>query len=139
MTRYLVVDDSRTSRMMLAAAIRNACGQGAEIDEAGDLDEALKAFGEKRPEVVFLDMMLDLTRTGTAGGSTGLVALDLILRERPDARVVLVTALPADHPDVVDAVSLGAFAHLEKPIRTDAVKRVLATLDAEQGRARRVK
>lgn len=135
MARYLIVDDSRTSRLMLAQAVRLASGQGCDIAEAKDLDEALAAFGASRPDVVFLDMMLDLHARGESGGSTGLVALQAMLDEQPGARVVLVTALPSDHPDVVSAISMGAFAFLSKPVRGDDVRRVLGSVEAEAGRA----
>ncbi|HEV8361336.1 MAG TPA: response regulator [Candidatus Thermoplasmatota archaeon] len=123
--RHLVVDDSRTSRLALAAMLR-AAGPGCEVEEAGSLDEALAAFGRQRPDFVFLDLQLDLQVTGTPGGSTGLVVLDCMLREDPGARVVVVTALPADHPDVLDAVDLGAAAVMGKPVTRDALARALA-------------
>lgn len=134
-----MVDDSRTSRMMVAAAVRQASGVGASIQEASTFEEAVAAFERQPPDVVFLDMMLDLTRTGEPGGSTGLLALNTILLAKPDARVVLVTALPRDHPDVLEAVSLGAYAHLEKPLRSDAVRAVLQRIEAEQGRLGRIR
>jgi DNA-binding NtrC family response regulator len=139
MAQYLIVDDSRTSRLMLAQAVRTASGGPCEIAEAQDLDEALNAFETHRPEVVFLDMMLDLQTRGESGGSTGLVALQAMLEEQAGARVVLVTALPQDHPDVVSAISMGAFAFLNKPVRTEEVRRVLSAVEAEAGRVGRIR
>jgi ActR/RegA family two-component response regulator len=84
--------------------------------------------------VVFLDMMLD-----DSAHAGGLNALRAMLEERPDARIVLVTALPGEHPDVVKAVSLGAFGHLGKPIRTEAVRKILSVVEAEAGRMGRIR
>ncbi|MCA1812701.1 MAG: response regulator [Halobacteriales archaeon] len=133
MTRFLIVDDSRTARMTLAAAIRNA-SHGADVREAEDAQAAMDVFVEDRPEVVFLDMMLD-----DSAGQGGLGALRAMLDARPEARIVLVTALQPDHADVVKAVSLGAFGHLGKPIRTEAVRKILAVVEAEAGRMVRIR
>lgn len=126
MPRYLIVDDSRTSRGHLAGLLRAASQGKAELLEAGTLDEALDAFASKRPDIVFLDMQLDLMTDGQPGGSTGLVVLDAMLRERPEARVVLVTSLPDDHPDVVEAFDRGARELVPKPVERSAIEGVLA-------------
>ena len=130
MPRYLVVDDSRTSRLLLMGLLRAASREPADILEAANLDEALDAFSRAPPDVVFLDMQLDLLVTGEPGGSTGNVALEAMLRERPDTRVVLVTALPADHPDVVDALERGARTLLAKPVSRPALEGALTALQA---------
>lgn len=65
--------------------------------------------------------------------------LELMLREKPEQRVILVTGLPRDHADVVAALSLGAFAFVAKPIRKDAIQRVLAEVDTEDGRTGRIR
>ncbi|MCA1814491.1 MAG: response regulator [Halobacteriales archaeon] len=127
--RFLVVDDDRTSRRLLSVALRQV-EPAAEVDEASSLDEALASFEHAPPEVVFLDMMLDLTHGGQPGGSTGLVALSLMRDLRPDARVVLVTSLPRDDPDVLDALQLGAMEHLEKPYGVPAVRAALQSVRA---------
>jgi CheY-like chemotaxis protein len=136
MARYLIVDDSRTSRMVLAATLRAAAPQGSSIDEAETLDEALASAQRAPPDVVFLDMMLDLQRTGAPGGSTGLVALQLLLEEHPQAVVVLVTALPADDPDVESALAMGASAALEKPVSAERARELLAGIHASAARER---
>jgi SARP family transcriptional regulator, regulator of embCAB operon len=123
--RFLVVDDSPTVRLMLKAAIRKAV-DGADVDEADAPDAALARFRETNPDVVFLDMVL-----GNDG--TGAQTLDRILGERPEARIVLVTGLPQDHPDVVAAISRGAFAFVAKPVRNEAVRAVLDQVREESG------
>jgi len=129
MTRYLIVDDSRTARMTLSASIRNAM-PASDIIEAEDATSAMDVFTRMKPEVVFLDMMLDDAAGAGGLGSTGLVALSLMRDLRPDVRVVLVTSLARDDPDVLDALDLGARGHLEKPYGLAAVKAVLLELRA---------
>ncbi|HEX2066616.1 MAG TPA: response regulator [Candidatus Thermoplasmatota archaeon] len=131
MARYLLVDDSPTVRLTLAAAIRNARKGVADIQEAGDAASALVAFSAHRPDVVFLDMMLP--------GDSGLQVLRRMLEANPAAKVVLVTGLAAGHPDVVQAVAGGAFGYVQKPIRTDAVRKVLNDVETEAGRFSRIR
>ena len=116
----------------MAGLIRNAAKRDVEIFEAEDAKSALSAFRRHRPDAVFLDMLL----AGTRGG---LKILQEALKERPDARVILVTALAADHPDVVRAISLGAFAHVRKPIHAQEIQRVLMDIEVDEGRLRRIK
>lgn len=131
MSRYLLVDDSPTVRLTLAAAIRNARKGVAEVFEAGDAKAALAEFTKHRPDVVFLDMMLP--------GESGLKVLQRMLEANPTSKVVLVTGLASDHPDVVQAIANGAFGYLQKPTRTDAVRKVLNDVETEAGRFSRIR
>lgn len=134
MTRYLVVDDSRTIRLTIAAALRQS-GSNPEILEADNVQAALEAFRRAAPDLVFLDMML--ARDEPKAG--GLSILETILSERPEAKVVLVTGLSPDHPDLREAISAGAYAHIAKPVRVEAVRQVLQTFETETGRAGRIR
>lgn len=132
MARYLVVDDSPTVRLTLAAAIKHVRPFGSEILEAADSKGALAAFTTNRPDVVFLDMML-------ASGEKGLDVLVGMLKARPEAKIVLVTGLPPEDPEVRKAIMAGAFAHLQKPTRSEAVRKVLNELEEESGRYGRIR
>lgn len=128
---YLVVDDSRTIRLAMLAALRQAAPH-AELVEAANDEEALRVFLERSFAVTFLDMVL-------RDEGTSLHLLKQMLDARPDARVVVVTGLDREHPDVVAAISHGAFAFLRKPIRVDDIRGVLATVDTEDGRNTRIR
>jgi CheY-like chemotaxis protein len=132
MRRYLVVDDSVTIRKAMAAAVKQAGGHGSEVVEAADAVQALEAFRKGPYDAIFLDMMLP-------GGPGGLRVLQAMLQQDHAARIVLVTGLPQDHPEVVEAINHGAFACIPKPVRGDAVQRVLHVLAAESGRFGRIK
>jgi len=132
LARYLIVDDSPTIRLRLASALKNLSAARPDIMEAADGAEAAAAFAKAQPDVVFLDMML-----GEKEG--GLDVLRAMLGEHPDAVVVLLTALPGNHPDVTAAISLGAFAHIPKPIATDDLKRVIQRIELESGRMGRIR
>ena len=128
MTRILLVDDSKTIRRALSAAIGRESESPIEIVEAADAGEAIAAFCRTKPDAVFLDMML-------SPGESGLEAQRAIMNESPDARIVVVTALSPDDPKVVAAASIGALAYLQKPVHATAIRHVLRTLvNAAAGR-----
>ena len=129
--KLLIVDDSPSIRLRISAALKQAT-IGATLLEAADAAGAMAVFTKEQPDVVFLDMML-------AQGPGGLTVLKDMLGERPDARIVLITSLPPGHPDMIEAIGLGAVAHLPKPISNDAVRRVLDQLEAEEGRVGRIR
>lgn len=135
MSRFLIVDDSLPIRLVLRAALEKATAGGARITEASSPTEAMEAFERESHDVVFLDMMM-----GTeAGHAAGLGVLELILARAPSARIVLMTSLPEEHPDVVAAMGLGAFAYVRKPVRVDAVRNILLDLTTEEGVSGRIR
>lgn len=131
MVSFLVVDDSPSIRLRVGAALRQA-SPGVVIHEADNAALALQMFREHNPDVVFLDMML-------AEGPGGLDVLKGMLSVKPDARIVLMTSLPANHPDMLQAIGLGASGHLPKPLTNEAVKKVLDAIEAEMGRLGRIR
>ena len=136
MRSCLIVDDSETARLTVAAAVR-AAGKGVrEIHQAEDPETALKLFREREPDVVFLDMMLagDDVHAADSEPARGVGLLRSILAHRPDVPVVVVTGLPGSQPDVVDAISLGAVAALRKPVRAEEVKFVLESIEPDRSR-----
>lgn len=137
-TSYLVVDDSSTIRMRMAQSIKRVTGGAPEIMEAADGETAIGLFKDKHPDAVFLDLVLPETPEGNLEGHAGLGILRQILDERPGTPIVLVSAFPQEHADVVAAISFGAFAHLQKPVRHADVKRVLEALELEGGDRARI-
>lgn len=134
MTRYLIVDDSPTARLALSCAVRNADPGRGDISEAADPERGLASFRDAPPDVVFLDMVMD-----DRGGLAGLDTLRAMLRARPQTRIVLVTSLPPEHPDLISAIGEGAFGHIRKPVRTEAIRVLLHEVEAESGRLGRIR
>lgn len=131
MSRYLVVDDSRTVRMSVVDALKRASVQEVEVVEAETRKGAVDAFKAGEFDVVFLDLNLP--------DGKGTRALEEILEHKPGTRVVIVTALPDLHEEVIEALSLGAFSYVRKPVRVESIRTILESIDAEEGRRARIR
>lgn len=62
-----------------------------------------------------------------------------MLAARPRTRVVLTTARPREHPEVVEALGLGAYAYLAKPLRRGAIEEILQRIEGDSGRVGRIR
>lgn len=109
----LIVDDEKGQREILKTIIQ---GEGYEVMTASNEREALKAIGEG----VFDAIMTDLKMPG--GDGTHL--LTSILKERPNTSVVIMTA-HGTIDSAVEAMKLGAFDYLTKPLERDELLVVL--------------
>ena len=98
--RTLIVDDEPVAREALRTLLADSGWEGA-IREARDGQEALEAFREYRPHLVFLDVQLPVM--------SGIEALE---QSGLNAAVVFTTA----HDDAaITAFELGAIDYLRKP------------------------
>ncbi len=117
MARVLVVDDDLTVREVVVSYLRAA---GHEPDEAGDGEQALRAFAERRPDLVVLDLMLP-----------GINGLEVCRRIRTTSQVpvLMLTAL-GEEGDRVAGLERGADDYVAKPfsprelvLRVDSILR----------------
>ncbi len=106
----LIVDDERTLARAVKAFLAEA---GYEAEVAGDAEQALRMLETLRPDVVFCDVRLP-----------GMNGIDLLKRIREfDAGipVVMMTA-HGTIEGAVEAVKLGAFDYLKKPVDLEELK-----------------
>ena len=114
-TRFLVVDDGAPIRSLMLAYLRRLGYE--DVTLAATVQEGLAAFREQEPDVVFLDLII--------GGENGADFAARAFAERPDVTIVVMTAHPSTHPDVVGLVALGARDYLPKPLQLHRVSGVL--------------
>jgi two-component system, OmpR family, response regulator RegX3 len=102
--RVLVVDDEESYRQGLSSGLSR---DGFEVDVASDGAEALRRFGEHRPDVVLLDMLLP-----------GMHGIEVCRRMRAvsDVPIIMVSAVDTEL-DVVLGLELGAAGYVTKPFR----------------------
>ena len=110
----LVVDDSRVSRMMLSALLREQ-RPGLAIHEAADGAEAVARAAELRPDLVTLDINMPVM--------DGFEAAERIRAALPTATIVLLTA-NVQAASKARAETLGVH-FLAKPITEAVVDRHL--------------
>jgi len=117
----LIVDDERT----LARAVKAFLAEsGYEAEVAGDAESALALLDGLRPDVVFTDVRLP-----------GMSGIDLLRRIREfDAAIpVIIMTAHGTIEGAVEAVKLGAFDYLKKPVDLEELK-LLADRAREQSR-----
>ena len=114
MIRVIVVDDDKTRVNVFSEFLEingvNVIGQGYDGKEAVDL------YVKLRPDVIFLDVMMEKF--------DGLYALEEIKKIDPDANVIMVTADLSENT-YVQMTSLKASAIIFKPYEIDAIMKTL--------------
>lgn len=115
--RVLIVDDSRVSRMMSTALVKQL-RPGVEIFEAADGNAALAVLESNSADVGILDMNMP--------GMTGLELAEAMRARKCEARLALLTA------NVQDAIRLRAEAQgvrfFRKPITEAVITQILDEL-----------
>ncbi|MCA9627676.1 MAG: sigma-54-dependent Fis family transcriptional regulator [Myxococcales bacterium] len=113
MARILVVDDEEGLREFLVEALELS---GHDVTPAETAEQALARAGNSHFHVVISDLRLP--------GKSGLDLLRQLRQDAPDTQVVMLTA-HASVESAVDAMRLGAFDYLEKPIGSPAELRLV--------------
>lgn len=109
MRKVLVVDDDQTVRL---SHMRTLAGQNCNVESAHGGKEALEKMQKAPADVVLLDLRMP--------EMDGLSTLKTIKEKWPDTEVVIITG----YPSVVtarEAVKMGAFDYLAKPVDPDKV------------------
>jgi two-component system NtrC family response regulator len=109
MARILIIDDDKSFREAVAESIRDF---GHEIVEASGAEEAFKLINDV--DAAFLDLNMP-----------GISGIEFLREAKPSAPVIVLTAF-ADSSNTIEAIRLGAFDHLTKPIGRADLQRVLA-------------
>jgi DNA-binding NtrC family response regulator len=103
--QILIVDDEQVSRNLLRAVLN---GEGyTEVDEVGTGKEAVEALKEKEYHLVLLDKNLP--------EGDGLHVLKIAKELRPGIEVILITGF-GTMESVIEALDLGAYSYLTKPL-----------------------
>ena len=124
MVRSVMIIDDETG---LAAAIETFLRrQGVDARSFGTAESGLAVLGEFAPDVARVDLHLP--------GMGGLEALAVILRERPETVVIVMTAYTSVE-GAVAAMKQGAFDYIAKPLDLDELWLVVQRAwDAERAR-----
>jgi len=105
--RVWIVDDDRSVRLVLGAALREA---GFVPREFGDAEDALAALAEETPSALFTDVRMP--------GISGLKLLERVALHEPRFPVIVMSAF-TDIASTAAAYRHGAFDYLPKPFDLD--------------------
>lgn len=124
MRTVLVVDEALPVRRKLLDTLHRAGVAASEVILAQSAEEALEAFATRHPSLVLCELV--------GAPQEGLQMVLEMLSLDPQAKVVLVTAEDPASPFVRQAVRAGVFGVVRKPLRHEAVRSVLAEIEAEE-------
>ena len=112
--RYLVVDDSVFARKNLGRMIESFGGEVA--GEAGDGCTAITEYSRVKPDIVLMDV--------TMPQMEGIEAVERIVRQNPDARIVMVSSV-GYQDNILAALQKGARHFVQKPVKPDVLYEII--------------
>lgn len=113
MARVLLVDDEEGIRKTIGFFLKNA---GHDVSTAGNVGDALAMLEECEFDVVLSDIIMP--------GGDGVQLLERVKEKAPETQFVLFTGEPTLNT-ATDALRLGAFDYLAKPVHKETVCRVV--------------
>ena len=120
--RYLVVDDSVFARKNLSKLIELYGGELA--GEAGDGCTAITEYDRLQPDIVLMDI--------TMPQMEGIEAAERIVRQHPQARVIMVSSVGYQE-NIVAALQKGARHFVQKPVKPEVLYEVIKYVMGEDG------
>ncbi|WP_289022376.1 sigma-54 dependent transcriptional regulator [Desulfobacter postgatei] len=111
-SKILIIDDEENIRFGFEMILAD---QGYDVMTAIDYDSALKIISDKEPDLIISDIIL--------GGHTGIDLLHEIKTRKLHCPVIMITGEPNIETST-DAVRLGAFDYIPKPIRKETLLRI---------------
>ena len=110
--RILVIDDEESIRFTFQYLLAD---QGYEVEVAATPHEAMELMSAGEFDLVFLDLLL--------GAHSGINTLKEIKQRAPFCPVIMITGAP-DEETVSQAVRIGAFAYIPKPVRQEILSSI---------------
>jgi len=109
MSKVLIVDDDVTFCLMLDTFLQK---KGFEVQQSFSYAEAIKKIKSYKPDIILTDLRLP--------DHDGLEVMHFALRESAGVPVILMTGY-ADIRTAVQAMKLGAFDYVAKPVNPDEI------------------
>jgi two-component system, chemotaxis family, chemotaxis protein CheY len=122
--RYMIVDDSVFARKNLARMIESFGGQ--IVGEAADGVAAIGEYERCTPDIVLMDITMPLME--------GIEAAEKIVRDHPNARIVMVSSVGYQE-NIVAALQRGARHFVQKPVKPEVLYEVIKYVMRDDGTA----
>lgn len=111
-THILVVDDEESIRYTFSSFLED---EGYAVVTASSLEQCCEVIAGQEFDLIFADILL--------GGDSGIDVLRVCKDRSPTCPVVMITGSP-DLDTATDAVRLGAFDYIPKPVRHETLLRI---------------
>jgi len=118
--KVLVVDDEENARIALRAILQQ---EGYQGDSVANGYEALEFLRQHKVNVVISDLKMP--------EMNGLSFLRELNRRYPSTRVIMVTAYGGVE-SYLEAIQLGAFEYIHKPVKVDELKFIMHKMLTEE-------
>lgn len=115
----LIVDDSKSSRKVNVAYVRELLGESVNCLEAAGGEEALAILATQRVDVALLDL--------TMPGISGFDVLAETHRQNMSVRMIVISA-DIQKQTKERVAAMGAVGFIDKPIKLEALRAVLTKL-----------
>lgn len=111
--RIMVVDDSRLVRVQLEDTLKGTDYEIAVHCRSGE--DAIAQYAAVQPDLVTMDIIMQ--------GMDGLDAAEIILKDHPDARIVMISSLA--YKDTFErAKAIGTRGFVDKPFHQEQLLKV---------------
>lgn len=111
--RILIVDDEENARVALSKILAH---EGYDVLSAKNGVEALNCLRNKDVELIITDLNMP--------EMNGLMFLRELNRRHPAISVIMITAY-GEVESYIEAMTLGAFEYINKPVKYDELKKVI--------------
>ncbi|BCR05551.1 two-component system response regulator [Desulfuromonas versatilis] len=111
--KILIVDDEENARIGLSKLLSQ---EGYQVDSVGNGYEALEFLRQQKVNLVISDINMP--------GMNGLAFLRELNRNYPSTNVIMITAYGGVE-SYLEAMNLGAFEYIHKPVKLDELKSVM--------------
>lgn len=106
--RIMIVDDSKLVRVQLEDVLKGTDYEVVAYCRSGE--DAIERYDEVQPDLVTMDIIMQ--------GMDGLDAAEVILKNHPDARIVMISSLA--YEDTFErAKAIGARGFIDKPFHQE--------------------
>lgn len=116
MKKILIVDDEENARIGLSKLLGQ---QGYQVDAVANGNEALNFLNHGLVNLVITDINMPVM--------DGLTFLRELHRQHPEIDVIMITAYGGVE-SYLQAMNLGAFEYLNKPVKLDELKSVMVKI-----------
>jgi len=121
--KILIVDDEENTRIGLTKLLAH---EGYEVASVADGQEALGFLRRQKVQLVISDINMP--------GMNGLSFLRELVRNFPSTHVIMITAY-GEVESYLEAMNLGAFEYIHKPVRLEEIKSVMEKITGRKSSA----